>query len=84
MRESIPWTFKTWVVNFKNVDLPIGDLANDILKDENFPDEDYFGEIWDYIALKSKNNPDILETFALAWNYYSASKDLSRPTFTNV
>ena len=40
--KEIPWTFKTWIANFKGVDLPIGDYANDIGRDENFPDtEDY-------------------------------------------
>ena len=84
MNEQIPWTFKTWIVCFKGVDLPIGDLANDIAKDEDFPDEDYFQEIWDHISSKCKANSDILETFALAWNYYLASKDPSRPTPTNI
>ncbi len=63
---------------------PIGDLANDIAKDEDFPDEDYFQELWDHISSKCKANSDILETFALAWSYYLASKDPSRPTPTNT
>ncbi len=82
INEQVPWTFKTWITHFKNVDLPIGDLANDILKDNDFPDEDYFSEIWEHISLKCKGDPDVLETFALAWNYYLASKDSSCPTFT--
>lgn len=35
MAEQIPWTFKTWIIRFKGVDLPIGDLADDIAKDES-------------------------------------------------
>ncbi len=84
MSEQIPWTFKAWITCFKNVDLPIGDLANAIASDGNFPEEDYFIEIWEYISLKCKNDSDTLETFALAWNYYLASKDPSRPTLTNL
>lgn len=84
MSEQIPWTFKTWIIRFKGVDLPIGDLADDIAKDESFPDEDYFLEIWEHISSKCGHDPDILETFSLAWNYYLASKDPSRPTLTTA
>lgn len=83
MRE-IPWTFKTWILKFISVDLPIGDLATDIASDEDFPDEDYFGEIYDHICTKCKGDSDILETFALAWSYYLASKDPSRPALSNL
>lgn len=79
MVQQIPWNFKDWIIRFKEVDLPIGDLASDIAKDENFPTEDYFGEIWDYLSLNCRNDSDILETFSLAWSYYLASKDSSRP-----
>lgn len=84
MAEQIPWTFKTWIIRIRGVDLPIGDLANDIAKDESFPDEDYFLEIWEHISNKCGQDPDILETFSLAWNYYLASKDPSRPTLTTA
>lgn len=84
MAEQIPWTFKTWIIRFRGVNLPIGDLANDIAKDERFPDEDYFLEIWEHISNKCGQDPDILETFSLAWNYYLASKDPSRPTLTTA
>lgn len=84
MAEQIPWTFKTWIIRFRGVDLPIGDLADDIAKDESFPDEDYFLEIWEHISNKCGQDPDILETFSLAWNYYLASKDPSRPTLTTA
>lgn len=84
MAEQIPWTFKTWIIRFRGVDLPIGDLANDIAKDESFPDEDYFLEIWEHISNKCGQDPDILETFSLAWSYYLASKDPSRLTPTTA
>lgn len=84
MVQTIPWTFKTWIVHFKGVDLPIGDLANDIAKDDSFPDGDYFGELWEYISSKCKNDFEIMETFALAWSYYLASKDSSRPVLPDL
>ena len=61
-----PWTFKTWILNFKGVDLPIGDLADDIARDPDFPEEDYFGEILEHISAKSHSNADIQETFVLS------------------
>lgn len=69
----IPWTFKTWIVRFKDVDLPIGDLANDILRDSEFPDEDDFGVILEHIYDKTRDS-EVIEAFALAWNFYQASK----------
>jgi len=71
---EIPWTFKTWIANFKNVDLPIGDLADDILRSLDFPEEDDFGEIYEYLSVKAKGRSAILETFALVWAFYQASR----------
>ena len=82
VNETVPWTFKSWIVQFKDVDLPIGDLAQDVLRDADFPNEDYFGEILEHIESKSKCSPVVVETFVLAWNYYLASKDPSRPVLT--
>ncbi|BFH59416.1 YozE family protein [Paenibacillus azoreducens] len=71
--EPIPWTFKTWIKNFKGVDLPIGDLAEDISKDTFFPDGDDFSDIHAYICERA-NDPAVIETFVLVWNFYQASK----------
>lgn len=70
---EIPWTFKTWLANFKKVDLPIGDLATDITKDKNFPDNDSFSEILEHLQSQT-SDPDVIETFMLVWNFYLASK----------
>lgn len=67
------WTFKTWLANFKEVDLPIGDLAKDILGDEEFPDDDYFGDILDHLQSR-RACPEAIETFSTVWNFYLASK----------
>lgn len=72
MKSEIPWTFKTWIVRFKGVDLPIGDLAKDIVSDEDFPNEDYFSDIYDHLRSKHANSI-CLETFVAAWNYYLSS-----------
>lgn len=77
--KEIPWTFKTWILNFKGVDLPIGDLAADIAGDPDFPEKDYFEEILGHISAKCKGDSVIVETFVLAWSYYQASNNQSRP-----
>ncbi len=83
---QIPWTFKTWIANFESVDLPIGDLARDVARSEGFPEEDYFGELLDFIGVKCGYNSPVIETFVLAWGYYLASKDPSGPvgSFTSL
>lgn len=70
---AIPWTFKTWIAKFKGVDLPIGDLADDVLRDPGFPEEDNFGDILEHLNSKTSNSA-VLEAFVLAWSYYQASK----------
>ena len=72
LEHGIPWTFKTWILKFKGVDLPIGDLANDISGDSDFPDDD-FAEIYDYLISKHATEP-VLDTFVTSWNFYLASK----------
>lgn len=73
MSKQIPWTFKSWIANFKDVDLPIGDLASDILEDTNFPEDDDFDTIHAYIYSKAHHS-SVVETFVITWNYYLASK----------
>ena len=72
LEQGIPWTFKTWILKFKGVDLPIGDLANDVSEDSNFPDDDDLSEIYDYLISKHATEP-VLDTFVTSWNFYLAS-----------
>ncbi len=74
MSHSIPWTFKTWIAEFDNVDLPIGDLAHDILRDPDFPEEDHFGTIHEHLYAKAGGNPAVMEAFTCAWSYYLATR----------
>jgi len=73
MLNEIPWTFKTWIANFKNVDLPIGDLADDISRDPAFPDSEDYSVLRSYIVRKQQH-PAVLETFETVWKFYQASK----------
>jgi len=50
---NAPWTFNTWIEKFKGVDLPIGDLAADILGDKTFTKEcNDFNELFEYLYEK--------------------------------
>lgn len=47
-------TFYQWIIKFKDVDLPIGDLASDIAKDAKFPKNlTTFEELESYINVQS-------------------------------
>ncbi|KEF40462.1 hypothetical protein M670_00488 [Schinkia azotoformans MEV2011] len=83
---SIPWTYKTWIANFKGVDLPIGDLAKSIEKDPYFPKVDSFGTLLehisddDFLAIVHEHvspkvrKSQIIETFCTVWAFYLSSK----------
>lgn len=66
-------SFKTWILKFKNVDLPIGDLANDISHDKNFPNIANKQEIYNYLVSKHACD-EAIETFEHAWEYYIKTK----------
>ena len=67
---EIPWTFKTWIANFRGVDLPIGDFANDIAEDKNFPKTEDFTAIESYLT---HHHAD-LEMFKAIWDFYQRTK----------
>ena len=70
---EVEWTFKEWLEYFKDVDLPIGDLARDILADEEFPEcEEYF-ELLEYVAGKAKYDSDVIDTFRTVWDFYQST-----------
>lgn len=68
---EIPWTFKTWIANFKDVDLPIGDLAVDVLKDLDFPSSEDYSVLHAYIESKQRDKV-VAEIFKIVWNFYQA------------
>lgn len=68
-----PWTFKSWLSRFTSVDLPIGDLANDVVKDTGFPDSESFEVIQNYL-LNRNVNYKVLDCFKEVWDFYQASK----------
>ena len=72
-RYEIPWTFKSWIANFKAVDLPIGDLARDVDRDPEFPESDDFSEIAAHVLRHWGADGPVLSVLAEAWSYYLAS-----------
>lgn len=68
-----PWTFKTWLANFIDVDLPIGDLAKDVQRTKDFPDSEDYDTIYKFIRSKTRDR-DVLECFNEVWKFYQATK----------
>lgn len=64
------WTFKTWLACFKDVDLPIGDLARDIERDAESPDTEDFDRLRYYFSSKGKH---VLDAFIPVWDFYQSS-----------
>lgn len=71
-RETL-WEFKSWIKNFEDVDLPIGDFAKDVVSSKDFPDGNDYLEILEYVAKKSKRNFEIVDTFRIIWDFYVSS-----------
>lgn len=49
-------TYKEWLLKFTDVNLPIGDIANDVLADKNFPNTKEYKVIIEY--LEESSYPD--------------------------
>lgn len=70
----MPITFREWILKFVDVDLPIGDLANDIRQDKYFPKDNKREVLYEYLVSKSQNDRNVLNTFTDAWDYYLKSR----------
>lgn len=77
----IPWTFKTWILKFIEVDLPIGDLARDISNDNDFPDSESFSEMFEYLQ-RIHASGDAMDAFVTVWNFYLSSNAIPDGFFT--
>lgn len=70
-------TFKKWLQLFKDVDYPIGDLANDVAQDSNFPNSfQNLDELTDYLYRKNAVN-EAIQTAKNAYIYYSLDENLA-------
>ncbi|MBF0709758.1 sterile alpha motif-like domain-containing protein [Gemella sp. GL1.1] len=66
-------TFKNWILEFIDVNLPIGDLAKDVNFDNNFPNTSDKEVISEYLQNQGAFK-DALETFEHSWKLYSSSR----------
>ena len=69
-----PWTFKEWVLCFQGVDLPIGDLAEAVAQDPDFPATDDYEAICAHIQSRSFFDRAGLEAFMQVWPYYQDTR----------
>lgn len=61
--------FKEWLMHFKNVDRPIGDLAKEVSSDKCFPNTSDKEEILAY--LENHNAMDaVIDTFEYVYVFY--------------
>ncbi|MUV40613.1 YozE family protein [Levilactobacillus brevis] len=64
-------SFYDWLLKFKEVDLPIGDLAKDAEKDDTFPKESVeWNEIEKHLSPRA--NESVMDVAQNDFNYYSA------------
>ena len=62
-------TFRDYIQIFEGIDHRFGDLADDIARDDSFPDSTDFYENLHYL-LNAGANSDCINTFYDAWAYY--------------
>jgi uncharacterized protein YozE (UPF0346 family) len=63
-------TFYDWLKEFKEVNLPIGDLAGDVLRDKTFPkDVDSLTDLMTHLD-KLRAHEDALFTAQRVWRMY--------------
>lgn len=72
-KKEIPWTFKNWLANFIDVDLPIGDLARDSKTFKDFPAIDDYELIYNFIYSKGRSI-EVMECFDEVWKFYQATR----------
>ena len=84
-------TFNKWILKFNGVDLPIGDLANDILNDHKFPELKSRQDIhkgFDYLKFKIGAGELELDVFVSSyvfyWNSQNSIDDTNCMRYANI
>lgn len=67
--------FKTWILNFENEDTARGDLAYDIMRDEEFPMTNDYDEICEHLFFRDAEQI-VLDVFDDVWNQYSKDENI--------
>ena len=70
-------TIKKFIKICKNENSPIGDLANDILRDKEFPYEKTETEIFEYLNFKTQfgGTNEAFKEFLNAYNSFKSSNE---------
>ncbi|MFC2738961.1 MAG: sterile alpha motif-like domain-containing protein [Prevotella sp.] len=69
LKKTPALSFYEWLVLFRGVDRPIGDLAQDALRDPDFPKHKNFEEIRDHLQAKHASQ-EALKTLDDSYVYY--------------
>ena len=64
-------TYKEWLLKFKDVDLPIGDLAKDVAEDPNFPNSKDRDINFDYLESRNAANV-VISVFERTFDFYES------------
>ncbi len=66
-------TFKEWIVRHKDEDTPLGDLAYDVSRDRDFPEENTKEAILDHLnGFTAHACPEAIDEFKRAWASYQS------------
>jgi hypothetical protein len=68
-------SYKTWIKNYENLNAPLGDLARDIVMDDNFPKSTSGKRILEYLT-KSRAIDAAIEEFKKSWFQYKTDTEL--------
>ena len=68
-------SYKTWIKNYENLNTPLGDLARDVVVDDNFPKSTSRKRILEYLT-KSRAIDAAIEEFIKSWPQYKRDLEL--------
>jgi len=67
--------FKDWLIEYKDIDRPIGDLAKEVGQDGTFPNSSDYEALIDYFDSRNAQQA-VLDTFEYVYRFY---KDDTKP-----
>lgn len=69
-------TFRDWLLKFRGVDLPIGDLAVHAAYDKRFPNTRDYDVVHYYLIYEVKASTEVMMAFEAAYDYYKNSSSV--------
>ncbi|WP_062323901.1 YozE family protein [Halolactibacillus sp. JCM 19043] len=67
--------FKEWLMHFKDVNRPIGDLAKDVAVDDHFPISSDKEEIKEHLE-KYNASETVMDIFECVYDFYKVEKHI--------